>query len=248
MVALLSKLYLATIAVVLLRILPRSTGFKVSGMCRNPSVLSASSLEAPSVMYGTPEDEIKKEDVAQILVVAPKNSLSPFHEKPFGDPVTWVELFHHVKERATWESQNRRFDASQGDLRLNIMTCEELLEHNLDAFMEKHRSPILVLAGVRSTEHSLLAKELVSKGFEAVSVVDTSTEVADLEKYGQYKASASHNSLLTAIDDNIGSFFKTKKYSNKSAGKLVKSLWERESVEDTLFAMLILINEFTSFL
>ena len=215
------------------------------------SLLGASSLEVPTVeaVGGDSNRGGGNEEVAQVMLVTPREALSPFREKPFGTAVAWKSVFEHVKERTTWESQNGRFDASQGDIRLHVVTCEELLEQDVDTFMGKQhqKSPILVLAGMKSVEQCDLARKIAKTSFEAISVVDCSDEVSALEKYGEYEAAASDSSLLNSIDDKIGSLFRTKKYSNKSAGELVQSLWRRESVEDTLFAMLILINEFTDY-
>lgn len=187
-------------------------------------------------------------ELAQIVLVTPSGAVSPFEEKPFGNEVTWNSVFNHVADRMSREAANGRFDASKGDLKLDVVTTEELAQGLGRVVGASKQSPILVLAGLHGAGHVDLAKRIVSEGkFEAISTVDCAPEVARLEKYGEYEGDGSESGLLSSVDNKIGAWFKTKRSSNKSAADLIRSLWRRKSVEDTLFAMLVLVNEYTDY-
>lgn len=213
------------------------------GMSSSTLTPSAETVKGECV---NPSDE----GLAQIVLVTPAEAVSPFKEKPFGTEVKWLSLFKHVADRASWESANGRFDASMGDLKLDVVSCEELDQNLARVVGSDKQSPILVMAGLHSADHVTLAKRIVAEAngaFEAISTVDCSPEVSSLEKYGEYDGDGSETGLLDNINDKIGAWLKTKRYSNKSAAELVRSLWRRESVEDTLFAMLVLVNEYTDY-
>jgi hypothetical protein len=188
---------------------------------------------------------------AQILVIAPEAADSPFKTKPFEEPVKWVDVLSHVADRATWESKNGRFDATHGDLVFKVMTTEELRD-DLDSAVAV-AAPILVLAGLQAPgqaqliESLLLAKKTAGYAPEAIATVDCSNDVQRLERYGSYAGDGTETGLLASLTDKIGETSGAKWFSNKTARNLIRMLWQRQSIEDTLFAMLILVNEFTPY-
>ena len=177
-------------------------------------------------------------DTAQVLCITPSESVSPYKTKPFETEVKWLDLLQHVAMRATWESKNGRFDASNGELEIDVKTSEAL-----QASKDSVSPPILVLVGMQDA--SFVKEYIASKGnrIKAVCTVDCSPEIEALEKWGTY----SGDGTPSFIEDNVGSLFKTQSYLNKSTRELVKTLFARQSVEDTLFGMLVLINDFTSY-
>lgn len=231
-------LYILVLATFVLQGLEISAFTGMTGMTRRE--IASVSLSMVASVEVAPCSPLVS-DTAQILCITSEESVSPYLTKPFDTQVKWHELLKHVSMRATWESKNGRFDATNGDLEIDVKTVEAL-----QASKDPISPPILVLVGMRGpTEESFVREYLASRGdrIKAICSVDCSAEIEAMEKYGAYAG----DGAASFLEDSIGSLFKTQAYMNKSSRELVKALFARQSVEDTLFAMLVLINDFTSY-
>ena len=92
-------------------------------------------------------------------------------------------------------------------------------------------------------QESFIQEYIASKGnrIKAICTVECSSTIEGMERFGSY----SGDGEPSFFEDRIVSLFKTQTSLDKSTRGLVKALFARQSVEDTLFAMLVLINEFT---
>jgi len=190
----------------------------------------------------------------QVVAIVPEGADSFFASKPFREPIKWLEVMRVVAEKMTWESKNQRFDASNGELAMHVMTMEEVRSRSgKNSILQE--APVVLLVGLDDGEEAFI-KSLGSQiaSAAAVAVFECAPAYTSLARYGDFvpprsPAAAEQKEVtgedwVDALIAKWDGFVKNKRSVHRASYEVVQEVWLRKSSEDILFLVLVLINTF----
>jgi hypothetical protein len=199
----------------------------------------------------------------QVLCIAPQSCMSAYQRKPFAEKVPYLEIMEHIVKKMSYEAPNEKFDNSKGELGMSVMSLESISSNTLPS-----EASILLLIGMGDQDEKTVQKVLSDcSNLSTVCSFECSSAIQAYEKLGTFTPSTAYlnkrQSLLAAKKlseeedttdlnielswkDKLDTLLKNEKYLDRNRYEFIHSLWDRQSTEDTLFLILVLIDAYTS--
>lgn len=182
----------------------------------------------------------------QILVVIDSNNEpSLFKTKPAQQDVSWREVFDHLSEKMAWEAPNERFDNSQGELGIEVMSLDDALRSQSNSHP---LIPIVMLVGLRNSSPARLeATRRLTADRTTVVALDCIKEYESLQIFGKTFAPAlgvAHRPPNAFIEWIQGLLDGGDMKENRQIYDYITEVWARRSSDDIKFLMLVLINAY----
>lgn len=198
----------------------------------------------------------------QVLCVVPQSCMSAYQRKPFDDKVPYIEIMQHIEKKMSYEAPNEKFDNKNGDLGMTVVSLESIKSTKLPT-----EASILMLIGMGDNDEEMVKNVLKEcSNLSTVCSFECSANIHGYEKLGSFTPSTAYlnkrQALLAAKQlsqeedttdlnielswkDKLDSLLKNDKYMDRNRYEFIHSLWERQSTEDTLFLILVLIDSYT---
>ena len=184
-----------------------------------------------------------------LLVITNSKSYSYFKTKPYDLSVTWHEVFSKIAKKMVWEGKNNKYEPISGDLNIRIINIEEMFSTSLSSkptAVEKVIADAIVLVGLgddESSTHYESALSTLTAAANAVTVFNCSSSISKLEKYGDFYPNAI-NAVFDPLMQKFDEFCNTRRNTDRKRYEIAVDLWKRNSLDDLVFLMFILIDTY----
>ena len=173
-----------------------------------------------------------------LLVITNSESKSYFKTKPYDLSVTWHDVFSKIAGKMIWEGKNNKYEPIAGDLNIRIVDIESVSKSNFYA-------DTIALVGLSINETSPYYESALSPlvaSANAVTVFNCSSSISKFEKYGDFYPNSKNifDPLLKKFDEVSNS----RRNTDRKRYEIAVDLWKRNSLDDLVFLMFILIDTY----
>ena len=161
-----------------------------------------------------------------INVVVEEGSNSYFQEKPEKWSVSWRDALQHISVKLGWDGD---------DVALSILDPKELSTAPTG-------SGILLLIGLSDMSFDAVSASGVLEACKAVCAFDCSSPYETLEKFGKYDKRSALEGPLRLLDTYLTR--KSVRAKQRFAFNIVQDVWGRQSSDDLVFLINILVDTF----
>ena len=184
--------------------------------------------------HSTDTDKITND----LLVITNSESKSYFKTKPYDLSVTWHDVFSKIAGKMIWEGKNNKYEPIAGDLNIRIVDIESVSKSNFYA-------DTIALVGLSINETSPYYESALSPlvaSANAVTVFNCSSSISKFEKYGDFYPNSKNifDPLLKKFDEVSNS----RRNTDRKRYEIAVDLWKRNSLDDLVFLMFILIDTY----
>lgn len=162
-----------------------------------------------------------------------KQYYSYFSDKLTKKGVSWRDALEHAMEKLSWENINKN-DSISSPLKMNVIGLSQLNKDEVIA------SDIVIMIGNLEINEDLVSEKRVFLTF------DCTNKFQGLQKIGHFKPSAADDNVLSKLSAKVDKLLKNERYRDSVVYSTVKEIWERKSIDDLLFAVMILIDKYSS--
>lgn len=203
------------------------------------STVSDESISSVSTTNGRSND---------LLVITNSKSYSYFKTKPYDLSITWHEVFSKIANKMIWEGKNNKYEPIEGDLNIRIFDIEDIVSTiaSKSTAVERFFADAMVLVGLGNDESSPQYESALSTltaAANAVTVFNCSSSISKLEKYGEFYPN-SINSIFDPLLQKFDELSNSRRNTDRKRYDIAVDLWKRNSLDDLVFLMFILIDTY----